>query len=94
MALAHIDASSPDAKTVTACSVEVSFLKGNDELEGSDDPDGPGGDPAIILRYKTKGLSEQNWQSFKALLMISWSRFLCNSRMFGLSRKVHPFLSG
>jgi len=52
-ALALIGASSPDAKTVTACSVEVSFLKGNDELEGNDDPvgsDGPGGDPAVVLR--------------------------------------------
>jgi hypothetical protein len=52
-ALALIGASSPDAKTVTACSVEVSFLKGNDELESSDDPvgsDGPGGDPAVVLR--------------------------------------------
>jgi hypothetical protein len=62
-ALALIGASSPDAKTVTACSVEVSFLKGNNELEGSNDPeggddpggsddpvgsDGPGGDPVVV----------------------------------------------
>ena len=39
-ALALIGASSPDAKIVTACSVKVSFLKGNDELEGNDDPVG------------------------------------------------------
>jgi hypothetical protein len=52
-ALALIGASSPDVNTVTACSIEVSFLKGNDELEGSDDPvgsDGPGGDLAVVLR--------------------------------------------
>jgi len=36
-ALAHIGASSPDAKTVTACSVEVSFIEGS-------------GIPMIILR--------------------------------------------
>jgi hypothetical protein len=59
-ALALIGASSSDARTVTACSVEVSFLKSNDELEGSDDPvgsDDSGGDPAVILRLaQNKGI--------------------------------------
>jgi hypothetical protein len=48
-AVALIGASSPDVKTVTACSVEMSFLKSNDDPEGSDDPGGSD-KPAVVLR--------------------------------------------
>lgn len=93
---ALIGASSPDhAKTVAASSAEVSFLKGTDELEGSDDPvgsDGARGDPVVVLRLaQNKGIVEAELAKFQSL--VSCRRYICNSQMFGPSRMVRPLLS-
>ena len=75
-AVALIGASSSDAKTVAACSVEVSFLKSNDDPEGSDDPGGSddpmagGSDkPVVILRLaQNKGIVEAELAKLQSLV--------------------------
>jgi hypothetical protein len=67
-AVALIGASSPDAKTVTACSVEVSFLKSNDDPEGSDDPGGSD-KPVVVLRLaQNKGIVEAELAKLQSLV--------------------------
>jgi hypothetical protein len=67
-AVALIGASSSDVKTVTACSVEVSFLKSNDDPEGSGDP-GCKDKPIVILRLaQNKGIVEAELVKLKSLV--------------------------
>jgi hypothetical protein len=61
-ALALIGANSPDTKSVTACSVEVSYPNGSDGPEGS-------GGPEVILRVaQNKGVDEAELAKLQSLV--------------------------
>ena len=67
-AVALIGANSPDARPVTACSVEMSFLKSNDDPEGNDDPGGSN-KPVVVLRLaQNKGIVEAELAKLQSLV--------------------------